>query len=343
MSNFLRCNALLLFLLPPFVAAQGDPLFLSDDPLEITIEMPLAKLLNDLETEVLGVVRLRGTDGETVAIEMTMTTRGRSRRKYCSFPPLKVNLKKGQTRGTVLEGQNELKIVTHCKGNDTHERYLQQEFGIYKAYNELTGFSYRARWLTVTYVDTDGRRDSETRPAFFIESNKEMEKRLEREKVTLAKVPESSLDPVVGSQYALFQYLIANTDWSMLSGPDEEGCCHNGKILQVPGTSNGWVPVPYDFDQSGLIDTTYALPGPSLKLRSVRQRLYRGRCRHNAELGETVALFNEKRAALETHLAPDSIGDNLQKRALGYIDDFYKIVNDPRKLEKQVMGACIGS
>ena len=38
-----------LMMAPLLSAAQGDPLFLSDDPVEITIEMPMDTLIRDAE------------------------------------------------------------------------------------------------------------------------------------------------------------------------------------------------------------------------------------------------------------------------------------------------------
>ena len=346
MLSLQRAVAAFTLLLATLVcAAQGDPLFLSDDPLEITIEMPMNTLIRNAESkpEIPGILRLRGNDGQTVSIEMTMTTRGRSRLDYCRFPPLKVNLKKGQTDGTVLAGQNKIKIVTHCRDGDLHERYLRQEFGIYKTYNALTDFSYRARWLTVIYVDSDGKRDKETRPAFFIESNRELAARHGRERATENRIPSGNLNPVETSKYAMFQLLIANTDWSMLKGPGDEGCCHNGKILLKPGTTNDWVVVPYDFDQAGIISTKYAAPAPALRIRSVRQRLYRGRCRHNSEVDSTIALFNAKRAEIEKHLVPQEMSDSMRSRLSKYVDAFYEIVNDPKKHQKQIIEKCLGA
>ena len=342
----LRVGAFIALMVAPLLsAAQGDPLFLSDDPLEITIEMPMDTLIRDAEDkpEIPGILRIRGDDGKDVSIEMTMTTRGRSRLAYCRFPPLKVNLKKGQTDGTILDGQNKLKIVTHCRDGDLHERYLRQEFGIYKAYNELTDFSFRARWLTINYIDADGERKKETHPAFFIESSRELETRHGRKRATENRVPSANLNPVESGKYAMFQFLIANTDWSMLKGPGDEGCCHNGKILMEPGSTNGWVVVPYDFDQAGIISTKYAMPSPALKIRTVRQRLYRGRCRHNEQIDPTVDLFNEKRSEIEQYLVPDELSDSMRSRLSKYVADFYKIINDDRKQEKQVTGNCIGT
>ncbi len=318
---------------------------MSDEPLAITIEMPLTTIIKDAGSKPMldGTISFRDMDGSRATIQISMTTRGRSRLAYCRFPPLKLNLKRKQAKGTLLDGQNKLKIVTHCRDGDTHQRYLRQEFGIYKVYNVLTDFSFRARWITVTYKDNEGKRDDEVHDAFFIESNREVGERHGRERVMNNTILSSQLDPVESSRYVLFQYLIANTDWSMLKGPGEEGCCHNGKILRVPGSTENWVVLPYDFDQAGLIKTRYALPAEALRIRSVRQRLYRGRCRHNAELAATIALFNERREAMEVYLVPQELSEKEQDKARDYVDDFFEIINDPKKQQKKLLQACVGT
>jgi hypothetical protein len=325
--------------------AKDDPLFLSDAPLAITLEMPMDIIVKDAEDKPIvdGVMSFTDIDGSAVAVEMTMTTRGRSRLEYCHFPPLKINIKKKQAIGTLFAGQNKLKIVTHCRKGDTHARYLRQEFGIYKAYNELTDYSFRARWITVTYRDSTGKKDDQVYDAFFIESRREIDERHNREPVMLNRIPSANLDPVESSRYALFQYLIANTDWSMIKGPGEEGCCHNGKIIMEPGTTKNWIVIPYDFDQAGLINTKYAMPADGLGIRSVRQRVYRGRCRHNPQLADTMAQFNDKRADLERHLVPVEISERSQKTARKFVDAFFDIINNPKKLQRDFYGDCVGT
>jgi len=136
--------------------------------------------------------------------------------------------------------------------------------------------------------------------------------------------------------------MIANTDWSMLRGPEGEGCCHNGKVLTEPGAHSGWIIVPYDFDQAGLINTAYAEPSDMLPIRSVRQRLYRGRCSNLGELDNTIALFNEKRAEIEAALTPAGLDDRIRKSQEKYLAAFYETINDPRKRQRSIVSKCLG-
>ncbi len=73
----------------------------------------------------------------------------------------------------------------------------------------------------------------------------------------------------------VFQYLIGNTDWSLVSPYEERSCCHNGTLIE---TGSGILYIPFDFDLSGLVHAPYARPDENLRIRSVRQRLYRGFC-----------------------------------------------------------------
>ena len=153
----------------------------------------------------------------------------------------------------------------------------------------------------------------------------------------------SQLDTRKLSMLTLFQFMVGNTDWSVRKGPGAERCCHNGKVVGPPNSRSDWVVLPYDFDQSGIINTSYALPSELLPIRSVRQRLYRGFCSGNAQLESTIALFNDKRSAIEDlfRSVPYRSSDN--KTALKYLRSFFEIVNDPKKIQKQLIDRCRGA
>jgi hypothetical protein len=195
--------------------------------------------------------------------------------------------------------------------------------------------------LEVTYRDSSGRRRDTVQPAFFIESDKEVAERLKMTTIKSNVVNLSQLDSSQLNIFSLFQFMIGNTDWSVRKGPGSESCCHNGKVIAPPDSHNGWVVLPYDFDQSGIINTRYAAPSDLLPIRSVRQRLYRGFCIGNDHLDATIAIFNDNRTAIED-LFRDRDGSSTNKKALTYLQEFYEIVNDPKKQQKKIADACQG-
>jgi hypothetical protein len=336
--------AIVLFFCPGLCLADARPLFSSDVPLELVFEFPLGQIISDADDRpvVEGSVRYTDESGAPVSVGLTMTTRGKTRLEYCHFPPLSANFKGQEKDGTLFDGQKKLKIVTQCRKGESFERYLYQEYGIYRAFNILTDKSFRARMINATYRDSAGKKKDIVEVAFFLESDNEVADRLGMEEHDVSVINPEQLDSEHANLFALFQYLIGNTDWSSLQGPGEEGCCHNGKVVIPAGSERGWLVIPYDFDQSGIIHTKYSSPSEGLGLNSVRQRLYRGRCMNLDHLDATIALFNSRRAELETALLPDSLQGKYRESAIRYINEFYKIINDPLQREKNIENRCLG-
>ena len=324
--------------------SRSQPLFESEQTLSIVLEAPLGDLLRQASKKptVSGMLRFQQDDGTDAALDVDISTRGKSRLEHCPFPPLSVNLKRQQVKSTIFAKQKKLKLVTQCTDKSVYRRYLNQEYAIYKAYNRLSDHSFRVRMLEVSYRDSNGRRKDKVQPAFFIESDKRAAKRLEMRTIDADTVKLSQLEPRSLSILTLFQFMIGNTDWSVRKGPDEKGCCHNGKLIGPPDSDSGWVVLPYDFDQAGLINAKYSAPSDVLPIRSVRQRLYRGYCHYNDHLDTTIALFNENRAAIEALFLGGPDGAARNKSALRYLRDFYDIVNDPKKRQKKIIDDCLG-
>lgn len=323
--------------------ADAYPLFADNETLNLVIEVPMKTLLREAKQNPVlpGYLRYVDASGSEVSIAIDITTRGRSRLSYCDFPPLSISLDRYQVESTLFIGQRKLKIGTQCKKGAKYLNYLEQEFGIYKAYNLLSDYSFRARKLKITYRDSAKKRKDEVHPAFFIESDHEVASRLGMEVFKRPTITVSQLDAEQTNIYSLFQYLIANTDWAITKGPGAEDCCHNGKLIGPPGTEENWVVLPYDFDQAGLINTEYALPALGLGIRTVRTRLYRGECRHKDRLDETIALFNDQHDKIEAALLPESLTASTRKSALAYIQAFYSTINDAEQLDKQIVRACL--
>jgi hypothetical protein len=178
-------------------------------------------------------------------------------------------------------------------------------------------------------------------PAFFIESIGEIAKRNGLERQRTPRVDISQLEPNYAILTAMFHFLIGNTDWSVKLAPADADCCHNGRVLSQPGHADGWMVVPYDFDQTGIINPRYAEPAEQLGIRSVRQRLWRGRCVHNDQIDGVIEMFNELRPAIEKALILD--GTRSPKSTRKYIDQFYKIISDPKQRTKYIDKRCIAS
>jgi hypothetical protein len=316
-------------------------LFDAVEPLPMTLEFPIRRLQQGepLAEAVAGTVMVAG-DAGTDTLDVEVMTRGHSRLLLCDLPPLKLNFRRSQVDGTVFAGQNKLKLVTHCQRGRRFERYLHQEYALYRAYHALTEEAFRVRMLEVTYRDSEGKRRDRSHPAFLIEADPEVAARLGYDEVEVPRMANGDFDRAAITRMGLFQFMIGNTDWALRTGRGGEPCCHNGLLLRKPDGKH--VMVPYDFDQAGLIDADYALPAQGLGIRSVRQRLFRGLCTGEEAYDGAIALFNGQRGELEA-LFPQS-GDRKRsnRRARHYLAQFFDIVNDAGDRQEWIGDSCRG-
>ncbi len=330
---------------PAQAPAQDDanhPLFRETALLELTLEAPLRALRRDSRRsrpEHDGLVRYTDAGGAEIVLDVEVRVRGRSRLRECDFPPLRLDFRRGQLDGTVFEGQNRLKLVTLCKQRDAYEDYLHLEYDIYRLFNALTDKSFRVRRVDVDYISTDSRREERfAAPAFLIEEDTEIAARHGLDVIEQAALGFDVLDAAHTALLSVFQYVIGNTDWSSLRGPDGENCCHNGDAI---GTVGGPVYViPYDFDNAGLIATDYAEPSDILPIRNVRQRLYRGFCRLDSEVGAAIEHLLERRPDLEAVIAGSEAAEPARAEALAYLRESLDTLADPAERDSEIHGEC---
>ena len=314
-----------------------DSLFTTDEPVNITLVLDYKKIVREKTKEPAyspASVFLTNSESKKDSFEIKVKTRGYARRlySYCTFPPLMLNFKKGATKNTIFQGQNKLKLVTYCSNSDINESYVMEEYLIYKIYNILTDYSYRVRLVRVTYQDINNKMKPITRVGFFIESPEKLAGRVGG-KIYKVKLPnQDACDHPAIELFTLFQYMIGNTDWWVLN-------FHNVTLLKVPGKLP--VPVPFDFDYSGAINTPYAAPTESLPIKTVRERLFRGYCRPLGTYEKSVKIFDDNKDAIYSLYQNFSYGD--KRRILGalkYYDEFYKTVNDPKLIVWRIYDAC---
>ena len=321
-----------------------QPLFADQQPLQIVIEAPISELTrrNTENNEVAGVLRYRNALNTEVELSVTLRPRGKSRLQYCDFPPLRLNLKRKQVPGTLFAEQNKLKLVTHCKRGAKHAAWVRQEYLIYRMYNILTEQSLRVRWLDIDYRDSAAGDKATAAVGFLLESAGNLAGRLSMQPLKQQEIDLEQLDTSQAALVSLFQFMIGNTDWSILSGAEGSNCCHNGEPLVAYGTTDGTIVVPYDFDQSGLIDTDYAIPSPSLRIDSVRQRRFRGFCMHNDQLPTTIAHFNAHRAAIDEVIDSSELARGTRNKMGRYVNGFYQIINNPQRRDRLMTDRCRG-
>ena len=334
-------QALILFALVLGTSGNASPLFEDDAVLQVKLSGPLTTLIKNKKNRVEYPFTL--TVGDNV-IDLQVRVRGKSRVAFCRFPPLRLIFPEGNADDTVFAGQGRIKLVTHCKNDSVRaENNILDEYLAYRLLNVITGQSFRVRLLQLSYEDTDAKLNKLDRQyyGFLIESDQELAARSGGKAVDITGVRYPLLDPNQTALMYVFQYLIGNTDWSLLTADGADTCCHNVDLIDVEGSL---LPIPYDFDASGLVNAPYAIPNANLNLRRVTERRYRGYCKAAIE---DVAAALRSIAAMkgpilaEAQEAPEVKDGSATQRAR-FLGHFFEEAEDEAELIRKFDRRCIG-
>jgi hypothetical protein len=323
----------------PDTTGKIEKFFKSEEPITVTLTTNIKRIRGDKGENAPwrpGSLTVNDTAGKPVTIPIRLKTHGIWRLKNCEFPPIRLNFNNDSTKHTIFHGLDQPKLTSYCRDKDDYEQYVLQELQLYRIYQLLTPASHAVRLLRMTYVDSATAKPLTTRYAFIGEEGGPMAARLNGRILKSKGATPDDLEPQADVVVGLFQYLIGNTDFAL-------GALHNAEI--VGQETGNFIPIAYDFDFSGAVNARYATPDPRLGIRTVRERIYRGYCVPEEEYPKAVALFKAKKDAIYA-LYSDQIGKLLQpnivKETLEYYDEFYKTINDPRMLKRNVIEVCLG-
>jgi hypothetical protein len=320
------------------------PLFVDDTLLEVTIEAPMDALMDVRpdKADLHGSFAFTEADGTERKLGLKLRTRGNYRRarEHCDFAPIRLDFPKNQVKGTLFAGQNKLKLVTHCQNYETmYEQLVLREYLAYRMLHELTPKSFAVRLMRITYVNIENQK-SRTKLGFVIEDGDAVAKRNGMKLAKVGLVTRDYLEPEQESLIHVFEYMIGNTEYSVMRSEPDKDCCHNIDLMAPKGVSL-YTPLAYDFDFAGLVNAPYAEPNPRYRLPTVRVRLFKGQCKYDEQLQNTIQYFHEKKDRLyeiidEQDLLTSVTAASVRK----YIDTFYERIAEPADVEKWLINKC---
>jgi hypothetical protein len=305
-------------------------LFKSNDTLKFSLIAHMKPLLADRGDKPVyhsGHVKYKTNKGKSVDLPIRIRVRGNFRkdRANCQFPPLLLNFDKKNKGNSVFNMQNRLKLVTHCIERDN----IVKEELVYKIYNLLTDFSFKSRLSTVTYIDSAGKRKAEIRPAFIIEDETILAKRINTKPYKKVRVRQNQMDSLTMATISIFEFMIGNTDWSV---PYQ----HNISMFYREGILP--IPVPYDFDHSGIVNASYANPAEELNLSSVRERLYRGIYYSKPMLDQVFAKFKKVKPEIyKLYEGNPALDKSYIKSTIKFLDEFYDIIDNEKAVKNMII------
>lgn len=298
------------------------------------------------------------------SIPIELRARGNFRRTNCYFPPIKLKMKSAVTQGTPFEGLKKMKVVLPCLLQNRSNDDILKEYLAYQLYEPFTSVHFKTRLVDLEFTDDPRKKKAEDplmaifmeftkrnlstlndsvfarrRPrthhlrAILIEDIKNVARRndakiFDRFVHPLAQDAEASL------RNAFFQFMIGNTDFSTAYG-------HNQKLLFMDKKT---VPLPYDFDMSGLVDASYSVVSnindQNLPISEVTQRLYRGFRRDPKTTQQVREEFLGHKATLlqiTDRLKPHFDHPKTFQKTRDYLLDFFAILESESRFKAEIL------
>ena len=327
----------ILLLTCTLITAQNyeDKFFTSNETLEAKISFTPKTLKKSIVDSVYFDTNFAfKIDNSFQDMEIGIRARGNFRRSTCYYPPIKVDFKKKQTKGTVFEGHKKMKLVLPClKQKDKNDNILK-EFIVYKLFEMVYPYHFKTRRLLLEFTDLSKKKKPvvEKLNAFLIEDDKKVAQ-LHNGKVFERFIPPLAMDADASVRNAMFQYMIGNTDFSTAYQ-------HNNKLLYIDKLI---IPLPYDFDMSGFINPSYAVVNETLNIANIRQRKYRGFKREEDVFYKVRDIFVERKSDMLTLIKSfetDFDNENEYEEAYSYIESFFDIIEDDKKFKDNVVLAA---
>jgi len=315
---------------------EPAPLFQVQEPLSLKLQLSIKNVKNNTNdsTYLKSMIYFKNESATWDSLKIKLRARGNSRRDNCHYVPLRLKFAKSSSKTTPFKGNKKLKLVLPCLIEANNDDYVVKEYMAYKLYEVVTPVHFKTRLVNIEFIEEKGRRKVKNdMKGFLIEDIDNVAKRLGGKEIK-RRIYALQQDDLASIRYSFFQFLIANTDYSTTYN-------HNGKLLFI---DKRIIPVPYDFDMSGLVDASYAvvsnIQNLNLTIDDVTQRAYKG-YKRNEELFEKVRkeFINNKPKMFEVidGLETYFLDKNQFIRAKKFVSGFFDIIENDKRFKRNIL------
>ena len=313
------------------IVQKSDSLFNNQDILKIKLSYSNAEMRMDTDDTTFIKVNLEyNNDNKWESLNVNLRARGNFRRSKCYFPPIKMRIKKSSAKGTLFEGNKNLKLVMPCLLRKEKNDNILQEFIAYKFYEKISPYYFKTRLVDIEFTEIKKKKTEVHKLiGFLIEDDKRVADRFEGKSFERYIHPKA-MDDMTSVQNSIFQFMIGNTDFSVAYQ-------HNGKLLYANKKIH---PLPYDFDLCGLVDASYAIVNSTLGISSVRDRKYRGFKRDESLLekvrDQILSKKNEFYQIVDNQKSKFEIPSEFETTN-EFLTSFFDIMEDDKSFKKEVL------
>jgi len=312
------------------------PLFQDEDPIPIQLKLSIKdvkKNTND-STYMESTLYFKNNSMTWDSLQIELRARGNNRRDNCYYVPLRLKFDKSTAKETPFVGNKKLKLVLPCLIESNNDDYVMKEYMAYKLYEIVTPVHFKTRLVDIHFIEERGKRTKENdMRGFLIEDIDNVAERLSGNEIKRRIMPLQQ-DDLASVRNSFFEYMIANTDFSTTYN-------HNGKLLFI---DKKIIPVPYDFDMSGLVNASYAVVSNvqniTLNIEEVTQRVYKGYKRDVAIFDQVRQEFISNKSKIFTTidgLEHYFLNNNQFLTARRFIGSFFEILEDDKQYQKKIV------
>ncbi|PTX44769.1 hypothetical protein C8P64_0751 [Christiangramia gaetbulicola] len=339
----------LLYLIPVFFLSQSyaqddsnklseslSGLFRNEEIMHIALRYSNKDIKKDTNDSTFIYTQLKFEDENLKwdSLEVRLRKRGNFRLKNCYYAPIKVKIKKKEAKETPFEGHKNLKLVMPCLIQRDMNDNIIKEYLAYKLYEIVSPYHFKTKLVQLDFEEVKNKNiKAHEIKGFLVEDDKHVAKRVGG-KVMDNKIHPLNHMPLESVRNSFFQFMIGNTDYS-------NAYHHNTKLIFVEGHI---IPVPYDFDMAGMVNTSYAtvsqIMNEKLDIEDVRQRMYRGFERDPNIFDEVRMEFLVKKPEIMNELQKcESLFENEKEYAttVKYIEEFFDILIDDKRFQRDIV------
>ena len=315
---------------------QESELFKQQEILPLKLNYSNRVLRNDTNdsTYIKSKLFYKNQDGTWETLNVDLRARGNFRRAKCYFVPVKISIKKKDYKNTLFDDHKKLKLIVPCLLEKDRNDNVIKEHIAYKLYRLISPYSYKTRLVDIELVEQKGKKEkTHFIKGFLQEDDKKIAKKFD------GKIVERSIHPLAQESLnsiraEFFQYMIGNTDFSNFEQ-------HNSKLIYI---DKEIFPVPYDFDMSGLVNTSYSVVSEAISEKAsisrVTQRVYRGFKRDPSLIEQVRQEYISKKSEMikiiDNH---ESLFENNKEfeSAKEYIQSFFDIIENDKEFNKKII------
>ncbi len=317
------------------LAARPVVLFGPEQPLYLELTSGFDRLIGrgfDADYQE-AVLEMRYDEHLGMGFDLRLRPRGNSRLKACRFPPLMLNFAGSRMHQPGLEDLDEIKLVSPCFDGEAYQRLVLREYLVYRLYQVISPFSFRVRLFRQTWLESSGTVVLEDSYGFFIEEEERLARRMDAEEIKEDDLGPADMDLPSLLRLAFFEYMVGNQDWSVRGR-------HNVKVF-APAQGGGYIPVPYDFDYTNLVNARYPSGGGPPPDIPPDPRLYKGPCADLDTVMEVLSPFREKeKELLEEVMGFEGLAEEDIDEMVEHIRSFMRLIDEPGRVKALMQNQC---